>query len=518
MNEDVEPRANLPVQTDETMRYHVRPDDVVLKIREVSSPIRTPPLSTAQALMRLGHVSNLRKLGSAGPLHAATTADANQDADPELRKFEAVFGRDALRVSEFVGEFFPQLRQATILSLARAQGVEQRDDSEEEPGKIVHEWRDPSDPVAQRITAENGWAWPYYGAVDTTPLFICETLRSFDAEPSVLAAEVVRLNGQQCALADSLAWAVGWVCRRVDSDPDGLLTYQRMNPNGIENQTWRDSWDSFSHTDGSLPNWGRPVAALDVQVLTYEALTAAVRTAHLGILGPQHTAEELTERADRIRDSMFRRFWVDDGEDGFFAAALDFSEDGVRRALRTKISDIGQVLASTLLMGDSPEIRECRENVVRCVFSPGLLCSAGIRSLHADEARYWPGGYHTGNSWLWQTMQIADGLERHNLYFLAQELRRRCWRVYIRTGLLPEFARGADDRGILNDRIIDVWQSGDQRRNRIEQPPQEVQAWTAASMYAAKHKFAQVPRLLPPSPSVFEEEIVRTISTVGGAR
>jgi len=463
--------------------------------------------------MRLGNISNLRKLGSAGPLNAAITADAKDDADPELRKFEAVFGRDALRVCEFVGDFFPQLRQATIFSLARVQGVEQRNENEEEPGKIVHEWRDPTDPIAQRITAESGWGWPYYGAVDTTPLFIREIIRSSNAEPSVLATEVVRLDGQRYVLADSLVRAVGWVCRRVDDDPDGLLTYQRMNPNGIENQTWRDSWDSLSHTDRSLPNWKRPVAALDVQVLAYEALIATAQTFHVGILGSQQTAEDLTKRADRIRNAIFQRFWVDDASDGFFAAALDFSESGVRRALRTKISDMGQVLASTLLIGGSPKIRECREKVVRCLFSPGLLCSAGIRSLHADEARYWPGGYHTGNSWLWQTMQIADGLERHDLHFLAWELRRRCWRVYMRTGLLPEFARGADDRGVLNDRIIDVWQSVDQRRNRIEQPPQEVQAWTVASMYAAKHKFAQVSRLPSPSPSVFEEEIVRSIST-----
>lgn len=513
MNEDVEPHGDLPVRIDDDITRRLRPDDVVLKIRELTSLIRTPPLSTAQALIRLGHVSNLRKLGSAGPLHAATTAGAKDEADSELRKFEAVFGRDALRVCEFVGDYFPRLRQATILSLARAQGVEQRNESEEEPGKIVHEWRDPTDPVAQRITTESGWGWPYYGAVDTTPLFISEIIRSFDSEPSVLATEVVRLDGQRYALADSLVRAIDLVCRRVDGDPDGLLTYHRMNPNGIENQTWRDSWDSLSHKDGSLPNWKRPVAALDVQVLTYEALTAVAQTFHLGILGMQQTAEELAGRADRIRNSIFRRFWVDDGNNGFFAAALDFSESGVRRALRTKISDMGHVLASSLLIGDSPKIRECREKVVRCLFSPGLLCSAGIRSLHADEVRYWPGGYHTGNSWLWQTMQIADGLERHNLNLLAGELRRRCWRVYRRTGLLPEFARGADDRGVLNDRIVDVWQSFDQRRNRIEQPPQEVQAWTAASMYAAKRKFTQFPRLLPPSPSAFEEEIVRSIST-----
>lgn len=53
----------------------------------------------------------------------------------------------------------------------------------------------------------------------------------------------------------------------MDDDPDGLLTYRRLNPRGIENQTWRDSWDSLSHADGGMPDRDRPVAALDVQVL-----------------------------------------------------------------------------------------------------------------------------------------------------------------------------------------------------------------------------------------------------------
>jgi glycogen debranching enzyme len=209
------------------------------------------------------------------------------DADPELRKFEVMFARDALRVNEFIGYIFPRLRWSTVHALARVQGVEHDAAREEEPGKIVHEWRNPADPVARQITAKSGWGWPYYGAVDTTPLFIRAVTGLLDTDPAAAVAEIEWRDGGCGVLADSLAAAIDWLCRQVDDDPNGLLTYRRLNPQGIENQIWRDSWDSLSHTDGSLPNYDRSVAALDAQVLAYDALIDAAGTsARTVISGP----------------------------------------------------------------------------------------------------------------------------------------------------------------------------------------------------------------------------------------
>lgn len=494
-------------QLDPDVRARLTSGDAVVVCRELASAFQTPPLSTARALLRLGRVDRLDELGAAGPLHAATTADAHGDADPELRKFEAVFARDALRVTGFIGGFFPRLRWATVHVLARVQGLEHDAVREEEPGKIVHEWRDLTDPVAQRITAESGWGWPYYGAVDTTPMFIRAVAGLLDTDPAAGTVEVERRDGERCVLADSLAAAVDWLCQRVDDDPNGLLTYRRLNPRGIENQTWRDSWDSLSHADGSVPDHHRPVAALDVQVLAHDALAAAAR--HLSNRGAEgaRAAGALQERAHRIRTSVLEQFWAEDDGMGFFAAALDFSPTGTRRPLRTRVGDMGHLLASELLQDADEDIRGRRDAVIRQIFSPGLLCSAGIRSLHAEEVRYWPGGYHTGSSWLWQSMHIADGLEQHGFALLAKELRDRCQRVHLHTGLLPEFARGDDDRGILNDRIVDVWQAADRRENRLEQPPQEVQAWTVAGLYNAKRRIGARARALQ-SPNPLERDIL----------
>ncbi|MFP5021174.1 amylo-alpha-1,6-glucosidase [Pseudonocardia phyllosphaerae] len=472
---------------------HLGPADAVVGCRRMRTAFRVPPITPEHALLALAHVTELDDVGAAGPLHAATTADDPGLADPELRKFEAVFGRDSLRVEQFIGDHFPLLRRTTIETLARGQGIRHDAAREEEPGKILHEWRDPDDPVARALTTSNGWGWPYFGSVDTTALFVSAAIRYLDDCPDAAEDEVERRDGSRRTLSACVDEAVAWLCRHVDDDPDGLLTYRRINPGGLENQTWRDSPDALSHADGSLPDFDRPVAALDVQAAVYDALRAA---AH------RTSDDALTERADRLRRSVFDRFWID-GDDGpgFFAAALDHGPDGARRPLRTRTSDMGHLLYSGLL--DGADAAPYRDDVVRQLFGPGLLCSAGLRTLHADEVRYWPGGYHTGSSWLWQSLHVADGLRRHGFHALAEELRARCRRVHRVTGLLPEFARGAEDRGVLNDRIVDVWQDADQRENRLEQPPQEVQAWTAAGLYAAGRASADAS-----APSPFEAAIL----------
>ncbi|OJY40625.1 hypothetical protein [Pseudonocardia sp. 73-21] len=492
-------RIDTPDDAD--IRAHLGSDDRILACRTVASHRPNPPVSTTRALLALGRVSEIAELGSTGPLHAATTADNPTSADPELRKFEAVFGRDALRVDQFIGGLFPRLRRATVETLARGQGVQHDIASEEEPGKIVHEWRDPDDPVAREITAHSGWGWPYFGSVDATPLFVIAATGHVRADRAAGDLVVERRDGSRPTLTACINESVAWLCGRIDSDSDGLLTYRRINPRGIENQTWRDSWDSLSHTDGTLCNLEQPVAALDVQAVAYDALLNAAR--HHG--GP--TANALRERADRLRTAVLNRFWTEHGGDGFFAAALDYTPTGTRRQLQTRTSDMGHLLTSELLDGEG--LQEYRDAIVRQLFSPGLLCSSGVRSLHADEIRFWPGGYHTGNSWVWQSMHIANGLDRHSFPALAEELRSRCRHVHTATGLLPEFARGADDRGILNNRVVDVWQALDQRDNRLEQPPQEVQAWTAASIYAAEHSRNE----RPPHPvsSVLEAKILETL-------
>ena len=41
---------------------------------------------------------------------------------------------------------------------------------------------------------------------------------------------------------------------------------------------------------------------------------------------------------------------------------------------------------------------------------------------------------------------------------------------------------------VIAKRIVDVYDSVNERENRVEQPPQEIQAWTVAAMAAIEHR------------------------------
>src|SRR4051794_38946249 len=62
-------------------------------------------------------------------------------ASSDTRFEGAIFGRDSLEVAEDLLKLKPKLAERIILTLARLQGEVFDDTREEEPGKIVHEYR-----------------------------------------------------------------------------------------------------------------------------------------------------------------------------------------------------------------------------------------------------------------------------------------------------------------------------------------------------------------------------------------
>jgi glycogen debranching enzyme len=97
----------------------------------------------------------------------------------------AVFGRDSLEVADHLLYLRPKLVKKIILTLACLQGEETNNENEEEPGKIIHEFRTqlvdgkPLDIVSQEIFNRLYGLWggqngilAYYGSIDSTPLFV----------------------------------------------------------------------------------------------------------------------------------------------------------------------------------------------------------------------------------------------------------------------------------------------------------------------------------------------------------
>src|SRR4029077_20864877 len=86
----------------------------------------------------------------------------------------------------------------------------------------------------------------------------------------------------------------------------------------LENQCWKDSWDSISFRDGTLP--GFPRATCELQGYAYDAKMRAARLARVVWNDPAY-ADRLEKEAAALKERFNRDFWVEDGE--YFAIALD---------------------------------------------------------------------------------------------------------------------------------------------------------------------------------------------------
>lgn len=474
--------------------------------------------SSLQEMMRLTNASASHEIGLNGPSIASLAFDVSQQtsvppglspleeyaeetipAPDHLRLYEVVFGRDSLRVAIELIPSYPQLARTTLLLLAEMQGVEYEPSSEEEPGRILHEARDKDDPIARKLSERLGWGWPYYGSVDATPEFI-RTLAAYVQESEeyseFLSHEYVDKTGEPRQIAYALDMTVEWILGRLDGDPinnpEGLLEFKSTLPNGIENQVWKDSWDAYHHADGTLANHRKGVGSIEVQVTAYDALIDAA-SLYENVLDLPARAEYLRKRANKLKEAILHYFWVeDDDKGGYFALGVDRDDSGTLRQLQVRTSNMGHTLYSRLLDGDDPDIIHKRQLVVRHILSPEMLNISGIRTLASDEVRFRPGAYHNGSVWLWDTHHISKGLRRHGYIEAADELDRRLLGVVDATKLFPEYVRGdCADTPSLNTRTIILWDEQHQRKNKLEQPPQEVQAWTVAAILAIKKRIGK---------------------------
>jgi len=484
--------AQQPFEQYDNRSYPLLPGEELRSITPHSPRTSHVRASSTRELLRLTRVLHTSEIGKAGPSIAAlplAQSEADGTAPEHLRLYEAVFGRDSLRVAiDLIGSY-PELAKSTIVTLASLQGTGYDPDSEEEPGRIVHEARDPHDPQAMRLTHERGWHWPYYGSVDATPEFI-RTLTAYtkqsDENHAFLTQTYLDKNGQEHSVTHALTMALEWISKRLLQNKEGLLEFKSTLPLGIENHVWKDSWDAYHHEDGELANHEKGIASLEVQVTTYDALIDAAELFE-GVLENPTRAEALRAQAHSLREAILRHFWTED-KGGYFVLGTDRDANDELRQLKIRTSNMGHVLNSRLLEGDDPEIIRRREATVQHILSPELLCKAGIRTLASDEVRFRPGAYHNGSVWLWDTHHIAKGLRRQGYSEAANDLDERILEVVNTLNLFPEYVRGEQDTIAMNQRTVVLWDTTYQRENIVEQPPQEVQAWTVAAIQATKRR------------------------------
>ncbi len=298
--------------------------------------------------------------------------------------FMTIFGRDSIFTSLQALPFVPELAATTLLALAERQGTRIDDFRDEDPGRILHEMR-----YGELTAFEERPHSPYYGNADATPLYV------------VLLDEYERWTGDTKMVRDlehAARAALSWIDEYADLQDNGYVSYQRRNAKtGLENQCWKDSWDSISYRNGDLP--GFPRATCELQGYAYDAKMRGARLARLVWRDPAF-ADRLEKEAADLKRRFNRDFWVEDGE--YFAVALD--SDG--RQVDSLTSNIGHLLWSGIV--DKSKTRA----VVRHLLDPHMFSGWGVRTMAEGQARYNPIGYHVGTVWPFDNSFIAWGLRR----------------------------------------------------------------------------------------------------------
>jgi glycogen debranching enzyme len=330
--------------------------------------------------------------------------------------FMTLFGRDTLITSFQELILGPDAAAGALRALADAQAESDDPERDAEPGKIVHELR--------RGKTALIWTDRYYGTVDATPLFL------------VLLSELWRWTADDAIvleLEQAARRALDWIDSSGDRDGDGFVEYLRRASHGIDNQNWKDSYNSMVFHDGSLAQ--APIAPVEVQGYVYDA---KVRMAELArrVWGDEATAVRLEDEAATLRARFDDAFWLP--ERGWYALGLDVD----KRPVDALASNMGHLLWSGIV----PDERVA-EVAARLTSGP-LWSGWGVRTLAADEPAFDPLEYHNGTVWPHDNSLIALGL--------AQAGRRAEAELVVRALLdcapffehrLPELFAGGERRG-----------------------------------------------------------------------
>lgn len=299
--------------------------------------------------------------------------------------FMTMFGRDSIVTSLQALPFTPDLAATTLRELGLRQGTRIDDFRDEDPGRILHEMR-----YGELTAFAERPHSPYYGSADSTPLYV------------VLLDEYERWTGDT-KLVRHLEFearsALAWIDDFANLQGNGYLAYETRNPDtGLPNQCWKDSPDSISYHDGTLP--GFPRATCELQGYAYDAKMRGARLAR-EIWHDADYATALERQAADLKRRFNRDFWVADGE--YFAVAIE--PDG--RKVDSLTSNIGHLLWSGIVD------RSKAKALARHLTGETLYSGWGVRTLGVGEARYNPIGYHVGTVWPFDNSLIALGLRRY---------------------------------------------------------------------------------------------------------
>jgi len=355
--------------------------------------------------------------------------------DAGYPRYNTLFGRDSLISAWQMLKVDPSIARATLQALARYQGKTVNPMAEEEPGKILHEFR--FDPKSRAELPH--WDFPYYGSVDSTPLFI------------IIASEYFRRTKDEMFLLqiwDNILAAFGWVRDYGDKDEDCYVEYERRNPYGLFHQGWKDGFKDHLKIKP-------PVAIVEAQGYIYAAYQNLIFLDRE--LGKNDVTKEALVRSEVLKKKFNEDFWMK--KENYFALALD----GEKRRKDVVTSNPGHLLFTGIVVQDKIK------PLVSRLFQSDLWTPYGIRSHSAKDSDFDSCSYHRGSVWPHDNWIIYKGLRNLGFNLHADQIKKALLRAFRELGKIPELY------AVVKDRIVDL----SQMEGALANP---LQAWSSAGL------------------------------------
>jgi glycogen debranching enzyme len=328
--------------------------------------------------------------------------------------FNCPFGRDGLVAALQFLPLFPQVARGTLEFLAAYQGTKVEAFTDEEPGKILHEFR-----TGEMANCREIPYVPYYGTVDATPLFL------------ILLEGYIRWTNDLELLEKLWPNAVAaaqWMVKYGDQDGDTFLEYHRVSEQGLGNQGWKDSWDGITHSDGRIAR--SPLALSEVQGYAYAAYRAMSYLAKKRRLDEQ--AQDWDRTAEILQSNFLRHFWWEE-EQVFYQALAENKE---------KCDVVSSNAGQCLWTGIVPE--SIARKVIARLMRDDMFSGWGMRTLSTSARRFNPMSYHNGSVWPHDTAFIGAGFALYGGKKEAAKLLKSLFDAshHFEDGRLPELYCG----------------------------------------------------------------------------
>lgn len=335
-----------------------------------------------------------------------------------------IFGRDAAMSGKFVVDFDHETAVDVMRTLIAFQGTQYNHKTQEELGRIHHEWRDfrlwrgtvfehvPFWLLHRKWDVRDRTLLTYF-SLDTTAAFIRLVHKyATHIDAAILDKKARNRHGHETTIGAAVEAAAGWLMGMIGDE--GLLSERRTNTWSLPVQTFQDSL--YARRDGSLADVRGPIAYVEVQAYAADAL---YDMAHM--LPHHDQAVAWRQTGLRMHQAMLGAFRQ---ADGYLASAID----------RRGQVDVANISAGWVLntfiwheVSDA-ERRAAIEPIVTRLFSADFLTPVGLRTraLSAPDPIAGAVDYH-GSETVWPmfNFMVIEGLRRHRMYDLAEQLERR---------------------------------------------------------------------------------------------